>query len=58
MPNILESSEANSGRECPRAQLRFCKPIQNRMGKVKNFIQSRLNRAEADLAVRENRVEL
>ena len=57
VPDRVENfQKVNSSKNCLKARPGFAKPIQNRLRKIKNLIESRLHRAETDLAGRENGV--
>ena len=59
IPDKIESlREVKSGKNRPRAQLGFVKPIRNGPRKVQNLIESRSSRAETGTAGRENGVRL
>ena len=57
MPDRVKSfREIDSIENRPRARHGFVKPIRNGLKKVQNLIESRLSRAETDLAGRKNEI--
>ena len=59
LPDRVENCrKVNNSKNCQRARPGFVKPIQDRLRKIKNLIESRLSRAETGQARRKNGVGL